>query len=126
MPKYGLIENLERWGYPTEKYSYDQEADRMTVDISQNYAPFIDYNKRLLRDADYDGYTPSRDLQRVATIPPIIIEKWLREENINIYKDEDWPKVVQKLDDPDYRWLRCSDGHIGKKPTRKFFRGSTT
>lgn len=58
-----------------------------------------------------DGYTPSRDMRRVASIPMIIVEKWMR-EGLNLFDQNDWPKIRAKLNDSEYRHLRTALGRI--------------
>jgi hypothetical protein len=48
---------------------------------------------------------------KVASIPNWVVEQWMR-EGINIFKDEDWPKIKAKLNDPDYKFLRTSPGRV--------------
>ena len=48
---------------------------------------------------------------KVASIPTIVIEQW-KKEGIDLWKDEDWPKVRAKLNDPEYKWLRTSPGKV--------------
>jgi len=42
-------------------------------------------------------------------IPTIIISKWLHEEGLNIYNPEHAARFRQKLNDPEYRFLRTSE-----------------
>jgi hypothetical protein len=73
-----------------------------------------------------DGYTPSRDMRHAASIPFVILDKWYKEEGIRWWDSADTPKLMSKLDDPDWAFLRTSTGHLGKKPFRNYFRGSTS
>jgi hypothetical protein len=73
-----------------------------------------------------DGYGPTREWRRAATIPNILLEKWHKEEGIRWWDSEDTPKLMEKLDDPEWSFLRTAPGHLGRKPFRKFHRASTT
>ncbi len=55
------------------------------------------------------------DLRRVARIPTVLLEKWLREEGIDFRTKEGWNRVLAKLDDPEYEFLRTSPGSIGSR-----------
>ena len=64
-----------------------------------------------------DGYSPTRELRRVATIPAVIGLKWLNEEGWwfqHAAHDPDVArKLAQKLNDPDYAYLRTAPGRVG-------------
>lgn len=49
---------------------------------------------------------------RAASIPNIICERWKREEGIDVFNEEDWPKVQAKLNSEEYKFLRTSPGKI--------------
>ena len=104
-------------------YEEDEAEERMIIKSHQNIGPILENNKRLYT-AD-DGYSPSREWRRAASVPNIIIEKWIRELGINAYKLEDQPKILAMLDSPEYRWLRTAPGRLSKRPIRHFFRAST-
>jgi hypothetical protein len=60
-----------------------------------------------------DGYSPSRELRRVASIPYILIHKWQVEEGWNALDPANADRLVRKLNDPDYAFLRTADGNLG-------------
>lgn len=45
----------------------------------------------------------------VASIPLILIAKWLHEEELDIYNLEHADRLKKKLNDPEYRYLRRSE-----------------
>jgi len=47
-----------------------------------------------------------------AHIPMIIIEKWLKEEGIDVFNPEHFQKVRAKLNSSEYQYLRTSTGRI--------------
>lgn len=73
--------------------------------------PIIEQNKAMRNHND--GYSPSREFRRVAIIPEILIQKWRNEEGWDVYNPDHADKLAQKLNDPDYAFLRTADGHIG-------------
>lgn len=76
-----------------------------------------------------DGYSESRELRRVATIPPSVAMKWLTEEGINVYDQHDkdnWARVAAKLDDPENLYLRTAPGTVSTKPRREYHQGSSS
>lgn len=89
------------------------EADGGATIISQqDVGGALERNKAMR--LHNDGYTPSRDMRRVAFIPAIIRDKWLAEEGWDAYRADLYPeKLAQKLNDPDYAFLRTADGRLG-------------
>jgi hypothetical protein len=49
---------------------------------------------------------------RAASIPNIIVEMWKKNENLDIFKDEDWEKIKAKLNSEEFKWLRTTPGKI--------------
>ena len=47
-----------------------------------------------------------------ATIPAIVIEKWLIEEGIDVFNPDHINKVKAKLNSSEYAYLRTSTGRI--------------
>jgi hypothetical protein len=96
-PAYGL----------TEAFHVDNEV-KFVIETAQDVEAIIDNNKRLANDND--GYSPSRELRRIAAIPLVIVEKWRNELGVNIFNKDHEPKVRALLNDPDWRYLRTSPG----------------
>lgn len=67
----------------------------------QNYIPQKSYRSELRK----------KNMWKVASIPNIVVEQW-KKEGIDLFKDEDWPKVKAKLNDPEFKWLRTSPGKV--------------
>lgn len=62
--------------------TYDDAEKKVTYAQYQDVNPILEYNKQLR--ADGDGYTPSRELRRVASIPNTVVLKWCREAGIPV------------------------------------------
>lgn len=62
-----------------------------------------------------DGYTRTRDMQRVGSIPLALIDLWETVEGWNPYHPANADKLAQKLDDIDFRHLRTAPGRLGRK-----------
>jgi len=82
----------------------------ITIVRSQDVAPILDRNKALA--AWNDGYSPSRELRRAASIPLIVAEKWRNEEGIDVFNPDHWPAVKRKLNSSDYAYLRTAPGKL--------------
>jgi hypothetical protein len=90
----------------------------------QDCQPTIELNKKLYNDGT-DGYGETREWRRVASIPNIILEKWMKEDGIRWWDSEDTHKLAAKLDDPEWKFLRTAPGRVSRKPIRTFNKAST-
>ncbi len=111
-------------GYAQTAMEISESEELAVIHTRQDVQPLIDRNKRF-QNSGLDGYTPSRDWQQVASIPAVLIEKWYKEEGIRWWDPAHKDRLLRKLDDPDLRYLRTGLGHLGKKPTREYCRGSS-
>ena len=98
------------------KTRYIQESDgKLTIHNQQNLNPLMDRNKKLY--TQNDGYTASRDMRRIASVPPIILQLWTKEYN----GSNNWwalPKEIQKkimrtkLNSSEFKYFRTSEGSL--------------
>jgi hypothetical protein len=80
------------------------------LESHQDAEPFLDVNK-----AQYthnDGYTPDRTMRRAASIPSILVYKWLVEEGWNAADPDNWDKLKEKLNSSEYLYLRTAPGRL--------------
>lgn len=88
-----------------------EEGGDLTISSVQETAPILERNKAMANHND--GYSPSREMRRVATIPMVVAHKWLAEEGWWAFDPANSAKLVQKLNDPDYAYLRTAPGRLG-------------
>ena len=94
------------------KFKYDHNEDKVILQNVQDVEPLLELNKKeALGDSMY-GPQSCNGMREVASIPLIMIEKWKRELGIDIYDKNDWPKIKQLLNDPEYRFLRTHESKI--------------
>jgi hypothetical protein len=117
------VANIE--GGTTTGIDYDPVDDQLTVVNLQDCEPTLELNKKLYNQDD-GGYGPTREWKRVASIPNIILEKWLKEEGIRWWDSEDTHKLAAKLDDPEWKFLRTAPGRVSRKPVRNYYKASTS
>ncbi len=91
-------------------YTYDELTDVLTEERIQDVEPILKANEIMRNEGK--GFSPSREWRRIASIPNIFVEKWLKEEGIDVYNKEHWPAVERKLRDPDYSKFRTSSGGL--------------
>ena len=104
------------WNTDATKTRYIQESDgKLTIHNQQNLSPLLERNKKLY--TQNDGYTASRDMRRVASVPPIILQIWTKEYN----GSNNWwglPKEIQKkimktkLNSSEFRYFKTSEGSL--------------
>lgn len=90
--------------------SFDESTGLTVVRTTQDVEPILEANK-VLYNEDGGGWSPTREMRRVASIPLVVVHKWLQ-EGINIFDKNDRRKVLQRLNDPEWRHLRTAPGRV--------------
>lgn len=81
------------------------------IHSSVDVEPMLDRNKAMA--THNDGYSPSREMRRVASIPAIVRLKWLNEEGWDCFNTHDpdvLKKLKQKLNSAEFLYLRTAPG----------------
>ena len=91
-------------------YWREKAGDDYEVVSFQDCAPVLEANKSAA--TFNDGYSPSRELRRAASIPLIVILKWLNEEGWFALDPACAGKLKEKLNSSDYRYLRTAPGRL--------------
>ena len=87
----------------------------LVVHREQDVEPYLDENKRAMHCAPtWRPYAGKQKLRKLAEIPNIVAEKWMR-EGINIFSSDPGmqKKVREKLDSNEYQHLRTFPGRMG-------------
>jgi hypothetical protein len=88
----------------------DRTENKVIFRRVQDCEPIIEANKRLQNTPQKSDWG-----RHIASIPCVIIEKWCNDEGVNFLKmgsEEFGLMVKRKLRDPDWKWLRTTDGSI--------------
>ena len=103
-------------GKDADGTKYFVEADgKLTIKNSQDVDPILQKNKRLYNLND--GYSKSKDLKRVASIPSLVLQLWAKEYN----GTNNWfaiPHIERKrilklkLNSNEFRYFRTASGRI--------------
>lgn len=101
---------LPLWTDPsgTQTFFKDNQDGTYTVWSTQENDPLLDQNVAMQNHND--GWSASRDLRREGSVPMALIEKWKREENVNVLHPSGHDFLKRKLNDGDYWKLRTSPG----------------
>ena len=102
-------------GLKKETFSLDDSENKIILNEEVNIDPHLKHNKILLNQDD--GYSKSRDLKRVASIPTLALSVWAKEYN----GDSNWfalPKEVQskilktKLNSNEFKYFKTAEGKL--------------
>lgn len=94
-------------------HHYDSETDETVIEEYQDCQPILERNKEANKNADLNKLN-KEDMWHMATIPNIIINKWLIEDGIEVFSKDPgmMKKVRQKLNSPEWAYLRTRPGRI--------------
>jgi hypothetical protein len=105
-------------------YAYDDVDDKITFAYRQDVSGLLAENRALQNHND--GYTQDRTMKRVARIPLVVCEKIRIEKGWDPMHPHNSEKLLQLLDEPEYAYLKTSEGKVSKRPARQFFHGKAT
>lgn len=100
---------VDRDGNVMTTYIHDEASDLLVIKTSADVEANIEANKR-----EYNDNLHSRfgDMKRVASIPVVVMEKWIAEDGINYMAPEHKDALRRKLNDPDNRFMRTMPGKL--------------
>lgn len=78
------------------------------VTREQDVEGVLEANKSLAKLDDYTKHGFREGWWHYATIPNILIEKWKNEEGIDVFNKDHSRRVFQKLNSPEYRYLKTT------------------
>tara|TARA_B100000963_G_scaffold23291_1_gene17417 strand:+ start:135 stop:464 length:330 start_codon:yes stop_codon:yes gene_type:complete len=109
------MKDIVNEGLKQTVYSKDDIENKIIINEKVNINPHLQHNKTLYNHND--GYSKSRELKRVASIPTIALSVWAKEYN----GDSNWfglPKEVQKkilkkkLNSSEFRFFKTAEGNL--------------
>ena len=113
-----LCRRAEAQGVLHQEFYYDHAEDKSVILTAQDLTGSLNYNREVQNDGIYgDHYSPSRDMQHVARIDPIVLEIW-KAEGFDLFdRDKDWkteiePELKRRLNDTSNLALRTGGGVI--------------
>ncbi len=93
----------------TTRFHQDSDGS-FTVQRVQDVEPILEMNKAL---QNWQQKTTS--FRHIGSVPNVILEKWITEEGapvLSMSGHEFKQFIRRKLNDPDYRWLKTTDGRL--------------
>lgn len=92
------------------KYSFDIDDGKMYLRAQADVYDMLELNKAAL--TANNGWSKSRMMRRIASVPTILRLKWLWEEGWDAWNLEHYDMLKRKLRDPEYRHLRTAPGRV--------------
>jgi len=104
---------VEKDGLSTTTYHTNDE--KLVIQRDINYQPIVDHNKKLYNHND--GYSKSRELKRVASIPTLVLEIWSKEYKGNsnwfgLPSDVQKKILKKKLNSSEFKLFRTAAGKL--------------
>ena len=88
---------------------HDKNTDSVTISHSQDVSGILEQN-RIARQQDTRR---GADMQRVASIPAVVVMEWMKEGiNVMAPNREDLKRMKKKLNSTDYAYLRTGGGRL--------------
>ena len=102
-------------GLKKETFLLDEKEKQIVVKEEVNIDPHIKNNKRLYNLND--GYSKSRDLKRVASIPTLALQVWANEYNVTnnwfaLPKETQKKIMKKKLNSSEFKYFRTAEGRL--------------
>jgi len=95
--------------------TYHQEKDKVVIERNIDYKPIVEHNKKLY--SQNNGYSKSKDLKRVASIPTLVLEIWSKEYNgssnwFALPSDVQKKILKKKLNSSEFQFFRTAPGRL--------------
>jgi hypothetical protein len=89
----------------------DPGEGKFHIERIQDVEDILDWNKA----AQNEKQTYAGTWRHVGRIPNVVIEKWMNEFGVDVLRmsqEEFGQFIKRKLNDPDNRWLKTTDGRL--------------
>jgi hypothetical protein len=92
-------------------FHYDPMTKKITLEDVQDVTEIVERN-RVMQNSGLSGYTKSKDMKHVATIPLCFLTKWANEAGVSLNDKAMGEIIKKKLNDPDFKAFRTGMGHV--------------
>lgn len=95
------------------RFHYDKPTGNVILEYRQHgLDKIVDRAKKLKSNTARQARQKKEGMMHVGTIPNWLAMKWLNEEGWDCFDKNNMKRVLKKLQDPEYRWLKTFDGRI--------------
>lgn len=95
-----------------ERELFHADGDKFTIQTQADVEPILEANKRE-RNSGHDGFSPSREMKKLASVPNAVIALWKERYGVDVFNRDHTQAVRRLLDDPEWAYLRTSPGNVG-------------
>jgi hypothetical protein len=107
-----ILDKQKQAGGVTQTIGYEESGDKLIIAHTQDCTAIINANKIKQKDGT-NGYSKSREIRHVATIPAIwLIDMMNKHGGVNLLKKENGKLLRKCLNDPDYSFLKTIPGKV--------------
>jgi hypothetical protein len=95
---------VERW--------FHHDGEKISIETKQDVAKVLDICGNIRNE--FSGYKDKGDhhIHHVAHFTPVVIAQWLEDYGIDIFNPDHSDMVWKKLNDPDWRKIRTTEGWV--------------
>lgn len=101
---------FDAYGGLTEYFHYDESSGRFAIESVSDVGPQLDRNKNLKTASD--GYSPSREFKRVASIPAVVHLLWIERYGVDPLIPGNEDLLRRLLNSSEWMHLRTSEGVV--------------
>ena len=93
----------------TTTFDYDHASGTTYVGAEQDVSLLLDQNAQMRNDPSYWKQGVKDCWAHCASIPNIVIEKWIKDYGVNVYNKDHNAKVKKLLNSPEWRYLKTTE-----------------
>jgi hypothetical protein len=92
---------------------WDESERKLVVESFQECGDALAFNQALFNaDRSSTSLWAGRGYVKVASIPNIVLEQWMKRDGLSIFRTEDRPKIMARLSSNEYSHLRTAPGRL--------------
>lgn len=100
---------VDRAAHTKEVYHYDNQTGKSHIETVQNVEPYLERNKRLANCQEYKEAGKKQDFMHIATIPNTVILILKEKHGVDVFNNDDLPKLERLLQTREFMYLRTVD-----------------
>ena len=100
--------SVDEYSGISQYHHYDIDTDTSVFESVADAEPTLELNRARANDNEFTKHGMKDEFWLYASIPNILVLKFRIEHGIDVYKKEDGPKLSKLLEDPQYRYLKCT------------------
>jgi hypothetical protein len=87
-------------------HEYDHASQKTYISHEQDCQKILDYNRTLANDDRYKRQGIKDDWYHFATVPLTVVMEWKTKYNLDVFKNDDLPRIEKLLKSSEYSKLR--------------------